>query len=114
MASKSELDAAQRQLHAQAGELQRYDQVLNSKIAVLRRTRLTEAEVDPLDANAASYVGVGRMFLRKPLPDIKTDLKSSIQSLEGELAELETSRTRLAATFQQSKEAFADMLRQRA
>uniref|UniRef100_A0A7S2JQW0 Prefoldin subunit 4 n=1 Tax=Haptolina brevifila TaxID=156173 RepID=A0A7S2JQW0_9EUKA len=61
---------------------------LRTRNAEAKHAELTLAELEPLDESTRTFEQVGKMFLLKPLPDLKKDLSETVESGTREVASL--------------------------
>lgn len=74
-------------MHVNKVETTKKIRILDAQIDALKKSKhrfeLTSREVDHLSESGKVYAAVGRMFVISSVPDIKSDLKTKQEKVEG-------------------------------
>ncbi|CAH1247806.1 PFDN1 [Branchiostoma lanceolatum] len=112
-----ELKKAFQELQTKMITTQQQLKVADAQIEAQRRVqqhaKLTDQEISTLPEETRVYEGVGRMFLLQPIPTVRDNLKTKMESSEEKIKKLQSNKTYLERNCKESQENIREMIMQK-
>ncbi|XP_035657622.1 prefoldin subunit 1-like, partial [Branchiostoma floridae] len=78
-----------------------------------QHAKLTDKEISSLPQETRVYEGVGRMFLLQPIPTVRENLKTKVESSDEKIKKLQSNKTYLERNVKESQENIREMIMQK-
>ncbi|XP_066269527.1 prefoldin subunit 1-like [Branchiostoma lanceolatum] len=112
-----ELKKAFQELQTKMITTQQQLKVADAQIEAQRRVqqhaKLTDQEISTLPEETRVYEGVGRMFILQPIPTVRDNLKTKMESSEEKIKKLQSNKTYLERNCKESQENIREMIMQK-
>ncbi|KAI8497431.1 Prefoldin subunit 1 [Branchiostoma belcheri] len=112
-----ELKKAFQELQTKMISTQQQLKVADAQIEAQRRlqqhAKLTDQEISSLPEGTRVYEGVGRMFILQPIPTVRDNLKTKVESSDDKIKKLQSNKTYLERNVKESQENIREMIMQK-
>ncbi|XP_019628545.1 PREDICTED: prefoldin subunit 1-like [Branchiostoma belcheri] len=112
-----ELKKAFQELQTKMISTQQQLKVADAQIDAQRRlqqhAKLTDQEISSLPEGTRVYEGVGRMFILQPIPTVRDNLKTKVESSDDKIKKLQSNKTYLERNVKESQENIREMIMQK-
>ena len=108
---KENLQGLQQEIGKAEVELQQTQHKLRVRNAEAKHAALTLAELEVVPDEVKSYEQVGKMFLLKPLPELKAALTASVESASKDVASLTEKKNHQEEAYKKVRDDFQEFVK---